>query len=108
MINEDLNFKAKLYDWKTRAMSITILMEIQDKRFREMRCINCTPEMRVKRKCEEEVHGRTFCNNLVKARERNKLLKRFEIFQTFSSPYIERYPFLRKVAESLYTRDKVL
>jgi hypothetical protein len=98
--------KLELHNWKIHSLYVLLMTEIQDASFREMVCKKCTPGMRLKRKCEEEIPNRTFCEKLVKTREKNKVLQQMELKVTFESPLIRNSHFFRKIAESIYGLDK--
>lgn len=95
----------ELYNWKLGAAMLLGIIEIQDHLFRNNICVKCTEEMRRKRKCEDMGEGRTFCQLLVNARNKNKKIKKMELIQTLSSPFI-RNSTARKVAETLYCSSK--
>ena len=92
--------------WKNNVFLLLKATEIQDNIFRKKFCLKCTEDMKKKRKCEDMGNGRTFCDNLVKARERNKILSQMELMQTLNSPFLRNSHSLRKVAKSFFMDDR--
>lgn len=80
-----------LDEWERNARILLLATEMQDMVFRKSVCEKCSSEMRKKRKCEEEIAGRTFCRALVNARKKNRTLELLEIRQTLSSPFIKEF-----------------
>lgn len=98
--------KLELYEWKLKSVCLLFLTEAQDEAFRRKFCNKCTPEMKIKHKFEEEIPGRCFCNLMIKAREKNEMLKKAELKVVLESPYIRDSHFIRKIAKSFYITDK--
>jgi len=94
--------KEELQIWKRNTYILILATEIQDAKFRKEVCNKCAVETKIKRNCEETMKGRTFCNKLVKAREKNKILFRLETLQSLNSPFIKQSHFFRKIAETLF------
>ena len=98
--------KAELFNWKLKALYLLANIELHDAKFRQKVCSNCSPDMRLKLKCEEEIPNRTFCEKIVKSREKDRTLQQMELKIALESPFVKQSHSLRKIAENFYSLDE--
>ena len=92
-------------NWNLNIIKSLISIELHDNLFRERFCSKCTHAKREKRKCEEEIIGRTFCNKMIKSRENNYFIQELQLKEILESPFTLQTENLCEVLETIYSSN---